>query len=43
MIIGKSIEEIIQTMKTDGPTSIGQLEELHRWKRKNIRRSKKDF
>lgn len=25
MITGKSIEEVIQTMKTDGSTSIGQL------------------
>jgi len=25
MITGKNIEEVIQTMRTDGPTSIGQL------------------
>ena len=25
MITGRPIEEVIQTMKTDGPTSIGQL------------------
>lgn len=28
MITGKSIEEVIQAMKTEGPTSIGQLIEI---------------
>ncbi len=28
MIAGKSIEEVIKDMKTDGPTSIGQLIEI---------------
>ena len=28
MITGKSIEEVIKNMKTDGPTSIGQLIEI---------------
>ncbi len=28
MIAGKSIEEVINDMKTDGPTSIGQLIEI---------------
>ena len=28
MIAGKSVEEVIKDMKTDGPTSIGQLIEI---------------
>lgn len=47
MITGKPIEEIITVMKTDGPTSIGQLMEALdyygiRHAEKNLRISKKN-
>ncbi len=47
MLAGKSIEEVIRDMKTDGPTSIGQLmEALDRYginhAQKNVRISKKN-
>lgn len=47
MITGKKIEEIIKDMRTDGPTSIGQLIEILdfyniRHAEKNVRISKKN-
>ena len=47
MITGKSVEEVIKDMKTDGPTSIGQLIEILdfygiRHAEKNKRISKKN-
>lgn len=48
MITGKSIEEVIQDMKTEGATSIGQLIEILDFygighSEKNIRISKKNL
>lgn len=47
MIAGKEVEEVIKDMKTDGPTSIGQLMEILdfygiRHAEKNTRISKKN-
>lgn len=47
MLAGKSVEEVIKDMKTDGPTSIGQLMEILdaygiRHAEKNKRISKKN-
>ncbi|WP_242850105.1 hypothetical protein [Clostridium polynesiense] len=47
MITGKTIEEVIKDMKTDGPTSIGQLIEILDYynikhAEKNVRISKKN-
>ena len=47
MITGKSIDEVIKDMKTDGPTSIGQLIEILdsygvKHAEKNVRISKKN-